>query len=176
MPDNPDSRDAVAYQHYQLGMILFNRGRFQNAQREANLALGIASQLAEEVPEKPLYLNNVARSLELSAMVQHEAGRIAEMTGTLRRMLNVNLRLVRHDPGNPHYPLQVASAQQKLAEALRQQGELDEEESLLAEALASAEQQARAFPYDDLRRSRALDLQTDLARVRSEKGRGEEAE
>lgn len=174
-PDDPDWKDAVAFQYCTLAGFLMGEARSEERRKAATEAKRIAAELVAEWPGRPEFVSNVQKALKILTDSAIERQSWQEAASLAREALECNAKLIAAKPEDHYHPHSRTLIQVDLARALSRLGHTEEAEALYSQAIESAERQSKAYSHFETYLLHPLTVLESKAKFLHEQGREQEA-
>lgn len=143
-----DSLGRRARAFHMIGSIAEQRGHFDEAVRDFQLAADTTSRLMQAHPDDPQRIFDQSQSEYYVGYVQWYRGRLAEAEASFKRYLEMAQRMNRAKPGDHGWQMEDAFSKTNYGIVLTELGRADEGMPLLTQARAEISQLARDHPDD----------------------------
>jgi tetratricopeptide (TPR) repeat protein len=144
--DDADSRAVRAEGRYRVGVIRSKLGELKEAEQDYDQALSIYKQLAADVPARPEFRQQRARSHNARGSLLQEKGRLEEAEKDYDQALSIQKQLTAEFPDRRELRQQLANSHNNRSLLLTQTGRLKEAEQGYDQAVSIQKQLAADFP------------------------------
>jgi serine/threonine protein kinase/tetratricopeptide (TPR) repeat protein len=174
--DDVDSRGVRAEGRFRVGAIRSRLGETKEAEDDYNQALIVYGQLAADVPTRPDFRQQLARSHNNRGSLLRATGRLPEAETDYGQALSIQKQLAVDFPDRPEFRQQLATSYSNRGILRRDTGRSGEAEQDYDEALRIRKQLAADFPtHPDFRQELAMSY-NNRGFLRRGTGRTAEAE
>ena len=145
-----DSLGRRARAFHMIGSLAEQRGRFDEAVRDFQLAADTTGRLLQAHPADPQRIFDQSQSEFYVGYVQWYRGRLPEAEASFRRYQDMAERMNSAKPGDHGWQLEDVFSKTNVGLVLTELGRADEALPLLAQARAEIAQLARSHPQDSV--------------------------
>jgi serine/threonine protein kinase len=154
--DDADSQGVRAEGRYRVGTIRYRLGDLREALENYDQALNIYKQLASDVPSRPEFRHELARSYTGRGLLLRHTGRLPEAEQDYDRAVSLHKELTADFPSRPEFRQSLANSYNNRANLLYAAGRLQEAERDHNNALSIRKQLATECPSrPELREAKA---------------------
>ena len=173
-PDNMKWRMEVQYAATNLGVVMFNQRRFDEASRQFEQAVRTIDAIATADPGNADYQKSLVESLAWAADANSAAGRLDAATAERERQVSLLRRLLASSGGDVDYGQKLIPAQRTLGWLYAIKGRLDLAIVQNGEALARAQQLFAVEPDNSTWREYTAKTHLNLSQYLLAAGRTEQ--
>lgn len=146
-PTEPQCRDAIAYQYYNLAFLCEFQKEFDKSRSYVLLARGLAQQLVSEAPDDPLFYGNLYRTELLLTQLDLIQQRPDRAVQSAQRALVAVSQISHLNPGLPQQQFERAATLHLLANGYAQLHLREESCAAMKESEAVMSQLVQSFPH-----------------------------
>jgi tetratricopeptide (TPR) repeat protein len=175
-PTVPEYLSELAHSHVDLGLVLRDLGRHEEALTDLREGLGLRAQLASRFPDMFEYREALAHSHHWLGACLQDVGQLEETDRQYRQCLALRKELVKALPDSAKCQHDLAHIQNYLGCLLLRTGQSEEAAEILQEAAAIGEELVASFPKFHEYWWRVSSSYEALAEALADTGHSEEAE
>lgn len=162
--EDPESRALQAEGRYRVGVIRHRLGELREAENDFDEAVAIQKQLAAELPARPEFGDDLARSLNARGILRYAMGRLVDAEQDYDQALTIRLALPTDFASRVESREQLARCYNSRAALKGDTGRLDDAVRDFDTALSIRERLAADYPDRP-------ELRDDLAAIHNNRGR-----
>lgn len=163
--NRPEWRLEAIYADTNLGLVLYDIGRYGPAEQTFNAALSATEQLRASAPANAEYRNMESQALAYVADSREQAGRLDDAIAARERQVRLVDEAATRDPGDVAIKRQAVTSRRALSRLLASRGEIEPSIRNLREAAVQAQTLRERDPANMEWLYAAMSVEMDLGEL-----------